>query len=69
MDLKKHQNKTSRIGEKRIAFTPERAIETCRAENARQVKNVYAKEYGFVQINKHLALVKSYYREGNVDGV
>ena len=69
MDLKKHQNKTSRIGEKRTAFTPERAIETCRAENARQVKSVYAKEYGFVQINKQLALAKSYFRDGNVGGV
>ena len=67
-DLKRHQNITSKIGEKRTAFTPERAIEICRAENAREVNSMYPKEYGIVHINEDLAFVEMY-KGDHIDGL
>ena len=67
-DLKKHQNITSKMGEKRTVFTPDRAIEICKAENAREVKGMYPKEYGIVHINEDLAFVEIY-QGTHIDGL
>ena len=69
VDLKKHQNITSKLGEKRTAFTPERAIEICRAENAREFEGMYPKDYGIVRINEDLAFVEIYKNGYHVDGL